>query len=276
MEQTHPEKRGRGRPRYDQQEQEAAATFRRIGAGFRLERDRSAPLWVQLRNQIEDAIRDGGLAPKSRLPSEQALCEIFDISRPVVRSAISALASEGLVIKIPRKGLFVAGPRLETGFITSNFSVFSDMTARGHDVTVKTFDFRKTAADLTEQRVFGLPESGQVIRIGRVYYTDGNPLTFTQISLPAHRVPGMETLDMENQSVFGTIRTRYGLSPHRAERWFTAAMPSDEAVELMGVPASEPMIWIESIAYDADGGPLEFYRAFYNSAVSRLHITIGP
>lgn len=39
-------------------------------------------------------------------------------------------------------------------------------------------------------------------------------------------------------------------------------MPDEQAVDLMGVSPADPMIWIESLAYEADGSPLEFYRAF--------------
>lgn len=210
------------------------------------------------------------------MPSEQALCTILGVSRPVVRAAIGALAADGLARKIPRRGIFVGSPKPETDFITSNLSVFSDMTARGHDVTTQTFEFRRTAPDLKEQQFLGLAETGSVVRIGRVYAIDGQPITCTYISLPGHKVPEFEHQDIENRSIFGTLRDRYGLAPTRAERWFAASMPSDEAVSMMNVSPADPMIWIESVAYDADGSAIEFYRAFYNSKVARIHISIGP
>lgn len=266
--------RGRGRPRYDQEDSAAALAFQKIGAGFVVDRADSVPLWVQIKNHIAEAIDRGDLAARSRLPSEQALCEMFAVSRPVIRSAISALSAEGHVIKMPRKGMFVAAPRTETDFITSNLGVFDDLTAKGHEVSVKTFEFRRTAPDEDEKRVFGIPDSGTVIRIGRVYYSDGKPITLTHISLPGHKVPGMEKLDIENRSVFETIRRQYGLTVQKAERWFTAEMPNGEAIEVMGVPPDAPLIGIESIAYDPDGSPLEYYRAFYNPAVARIHVLI--
>lgn len=269
------QKRGRGRPAYDEADSSAADNFHRIGARFVLDRDEPAPLWIQLRRQIENAIKGGDLAPYSRIPSEQALCAIFGVSRPVVRAALSALATDGLAVKIPRLGMFVGASKPETDFITSNLSVFGDMAARGFEVTTKTFEFRRTRPDSKEQQALRLPETGSVVRIGRVYSIEGQPTTCTHISLPGHKVPGFEHLELENKSIFAELRDRYGLSPKRAERWFAAAMPSDEAVELMGVAPTDPMIWIESVAYEADGSPLEFYRAFYNSNASRIHISVS-
>ena len=268
--------RSRGRPRYDEADGFAADVFRRVGAGIVLSRDGPIPLWRQLGDQLETVIRQGDLAPHSRIPSEQALCEIFGVSRPVVRAALSALASDGLAVKLPRKGMFVGTPRPESDFITSNLSVFDDMVARGHKVTTKTFEFVKAPADAKEREALGLDEDGDVVRVGRVYSIDGEPITCTHISLPAHKLPGFEELDVEGKSIFGLIRERHGRRPHRAERWFTAAMPDPESARHMGVGTDQPMIWIESVAYEADGTALEFYRAFYNSAAARIHIAIGP
>jgi GntR family transcriptional regulator len=263
----------RGRPRYDDEDSSATISFRRIAAG-NLDRGEMAPLWVQLKNRIQTAIENKVIEAQSRIPSEQALCEIFDVSRPVIRAALSALAAEGFVIKIPRKGMFVAGQRREVDFMTSNLGVFGDLTAKGHTVTAKTFEFYRDRPNETEKRVFGIPDEGSVIRITRVYSSDGNPITLTHISLPGHKVPGMEKLDIENRSVFQTIKEQYGLTVKRAERWFTTQMPTEEAMARMGVPSNMPLIAIESIAYDHDGAALEYYNAFYNSAVARIHLKI--
>lgn len=266
----------RGRPRFSDGDQ-AVEQFRAL-AMQTLERADGVPRWIQLKNCIEEAILSGSLPPQSQIPPEQALCEIFEASKPVIRAAFSALAAEGRIIKMPRKGMFVANVRSrppETDFITSNLSVFGDMSARGYRVSAKTFDFRRDLPSEAEQRIFGIPENGSVIRIGRVYYSDDQPLTLTNIVLPGHRVPGMEKLDLENRSIFGTLKEQYGLTARKAERWFTAEIPPDEVLERMGLPKGHPLIAIESIAYDHEGMPLEYYRGYYNSAIARIHIRIG-
>jgi GntR family transcriptional regulator len=265
----------RGRPRYDQEDRGAAEAFKKIGKKLVLDRDDARPLWVQLRNRIEEAINTGLVAANSRIPSEQALCEFFGISRPVVRAALGALSSNGRVVKIPRKGMFVAPPREQVDFMGANLGVFDDLTAKGHVVSTRTFEFFRCPPNEKECRVFGIPREGSVVRIGRVYLSDGVPITLTHISLPGHKVPGMESLKIENRSIFQTIRAQYGLTVQRAERWFTAALPTKEESERMGVPPNTPLISIESIAYDAEGAPLEYYQALYNSSLARIHVAIN-
>lgn len=52
-------------------------------------------------------IRDEGLAPGSRLPSEQAMAEHFGVSRTVVRDAIALLKADGLLETRKGSGAFV-------------------------------------------------------------------------------------------------------------------------------------------------------------------------
>lgn len=266
-------KRRRGRPRNESEDTESAAVFRRIAKVSKLKRSDTTPLWIQLKNAISDAMLKKDLVPSARLPSEQTLCEMFGVSRPVVRAAIAGLAAEGHLARVPRKGIFVSLPRTETNFLTSNVSVHSDLTARGHNVTSKAFEFRRCEPDDAERRVFGIPKGGTVVRIGRVYYSDGKAITNTLISIPGHRVPGFELLDIEGMSIFEILKEKYGLVSKRAERWFCAAMPDAEVAKLMGIPMTVPLISIESIAYDPDDIPLEYYRAYYNSAVARIHVS---
>ena len=55
-----------------------------------------------------EQIRSGRLSPGAQLPVETELCEVFDVSRTVVREAIARLRSEGLVIPRQGKGVFVS------------------------------------------------------------------------------------------------------------------------------------------------------------------------
>ncbi|KIX16291.1 GntR family transcriptional regulator [Paracoccus sp. 228] len=266
-------KKTRGRPRND--DKAAVDVIRRISKSGNIRRDLDTPMWVQLKNALSEEIGRQTLKPDMRLPAEQTIAELLEISRPVVRAALDALSNQGLIAKVPRKGIFVTQPSSETSFLTSNVSVHSDLQARGHVVSAEAFLFERCAPDEEEQRVFSIPPDGTVVRIGRIYRSDGQPITHTLISLPGHKVPRMEMLDIQGRSIFEILNTHYGLTARRAERWITAASAHDEVAARLEVLPGHPLIWIESIAYDAFDMPLEYYRAFYNSNVARIHVSTG-
>ena len=64
---------------------------------------------------ISDNIDNGNLRPGSKIPSENELCEKFDLSRQTVRKAIALLADEGLLDSRRGSGTYVADQRAVEG-----------------------------------------------------------------------------------------------------------------------------------------------------------------
>jgi len=62
--------------------------------------------------EITDAIVDQRLAPGTKL-AEEALADLFSVSRTTVRAALQRLSAEGLVIIKPNRGAFVFKPTIE-------------------------------------------------------------------------------------------------------------------------------------------------------------------
>lgn len=69
---------------------------------------RSAQLSGQIAKTLRDAIANGAWAPGARLPTERELAEHFDVSRPVIREAMTVLKHDGLVTSRQGAGAFVA------------------------------------------------------------------------------------------------------------------------------------------------------------------------
>jgi DNA-binding FadR family transcriptional regulator len=68
---------------------------------------RQSKLADQLYEQILERIVSGGLAVGGKLPSESQLGELFSVSRPVVREALSRLRADGVVISRHGSGSYV-------------------------------------------------------------------------------------------------------------------------------------------------------------------------
>jgi DNA-binding GntR family transcriptional regulator len=64
--------------------------------------------WVQLTEHIRAQIASGELAPGAKLPSTAELRREHGVSEMVVRNAMIALKTEGLVYGVPGVGVYVA------------------------------------------------------------------------------------------------------------------------------------------------------------------------
>ena len=67
----------------------------------------SNKLYIQIYNQIHDAIVNGVYKVGDKLPSEKEFCTMFNVSRVPVREALCALELNGLVDSIQGVGVYV-------------------------------------------------------------------------------------------------------------------------------------------------------------------------
>lgn len=65
------------------------------------------PGYLQIADDLRQQVADGRLAPGDSLPSIAQLCQRYEVSSGVVKSAISVLRTEGVVIGQQGKGVFV-------------------------------------------------------------------------------------------------------------------------------------------------------------------------
>ncbi len=66
------------------------------------------PAYRRIMEFIRERIEKGDYGPGDRIPSENELARIFNVSRLTARRAIEKLADEGLLIRVPGLGTFVS------------------------------------------------------------------------------------------------------------------------------------------------------------------------
>lgn len=64
------------------------------------------PLYIQLEAEIRQALREKKYLPGDRLPSEEELCEQYQVSRITVRKAIQQLTDQHILEGVEKVRLF--------------------------------------------------------------------------------------------------------------------------------------------------------------------------
>lgn len=67
------------------------------------------PLYIQIQEYFKNLIGSGALSAREKIPSEKELMEEFAVSRITVANALTQLAKDGWIYRIPGRGSFVAG-----------------------------------------------------------------------------------------------------------------------------------------------------------------------
>ena len=71
------------------------------------------PGYQVLFNSLYENIANGTWRPAAQIPSERELCDLYQVSRTMVRQALLNAERRGLVMRVPGKGTFVAHQRIQ-------------------------------------------------------------------------------------------------------------------------------------------------------------------
>lgn len=240
-----------GQERQVMQDQAAQRFVERIGS---LESD-SAPLYLQLKRLIQDAISSNLLRAGEALPPERDLADTLAISRVTVRKAFEGLVDAGLLVRRHGAGTFVA-ERVEKNFAAiSSFS--EDMLARGrtpHSVWLSRAEGLVTPE---EAMALGLSPGTAVFRFTRIRYADDVSMALEYSTIPAWALDGAEAVAESLYSALGDKR------PVRVLQRLRAVLFRPDQAELLGINAGSAGLEIERRGYDRDGRTVEFTRSYY-------------
>ena len=113
-----------------------------------------------------------------------------------------------------------------------------------------------------------------MLHLRRLRVVDGTPWLLVDTTLPQERFPTLARANLENRSLYEHLRRHFGVEPAGADRWISAVVPSAPDADLLALKAGQPVLAIESVAWDADGIPFEHYQALHRSDESRFYVGI--
>ena len=221
-----------------------------------------APLYLQLRKSIEDAVRSGQLGPGDALPSERDIAIRADVSRVTVRKAVQDLVRGGILVQRHGSGTFVA-PRV--GRVEQSLSRLTsfteDMARRGMSVRSTLIERGLFQPSPDEMMKLGLSADEKVARVSRLRIADDTPLAIERASLSATVLPDPGAV---GASLYAALE-RTGNRPVRAVQRISAANLGEVDAGLLDVAAGSASLNIERISYLASGRVVEFTRSIYRA-----------
>ncbi|MCB6178560.1 GntR family transcriptional regulator [Rhodobacter sp. Har01] len=232
------------------------------------------PLWFRVKSSLTALILDHGLEPNARLPSEAELCQQFQVSRTVVREALSQLVNEGVIYRLQGKGAFVRARRDDQDFVSTAVGFSGELSDKNRIVSRRILRQAMDQPGPRVRRYLKIDESEPVVSIDRVMMVDGHPRAIVRWKMVASLVPGLESLGLETRSLYDTLSRQYGIHFARADRWIESVALADEDARLLGVEAGRPALRVESVANDERDVPIEYYVALYLTDRSRLHVSV--
>jgi GntR family transcriptional regulator len=234
-------------------------------------------LHYQIRLDLLRRIESGELPPGAALPSERELCERYGVSRPTVRQATQELVKAQVLERRRGLGTFVAQPKVRQQ-LGGLLGFTERMKREGRRPSTRLLSHRTCQAQELDEAVgtaLGLQPTDLVLQIVRKRLADDIPILLETVHVPSGRFSGIETVDFERESLYQTLRERYGVHIASLRETLDPVLLSDHEAEHLDARAKRASIRATITSFDASGRPVEHTTSVVRGDASQYYIELG-
>ncbi|WP_442487251.1 GntR family transcriptional regulator [Halomonas litopenaei] len=211
----------------------------------------ATPLYRQLANGLEAAIRSGSWRAGEALPSERNLAEALSVSRITARKALDQLEESGLIRRDRGSGTFIR-PSMDQPL--TRLASFSDMLIqRGFSPRSEWLRRERCQPSPEENLRLGLSSNAQVSRLKRLRLADDVVMAVEESCLPVTVLPDPMAVDV---SLYQWLE-QAGRPIVRARQQVTAVNADGELAGLAQVAEGQALLKVTRLGYLADDTPAE-------------------
>ncbi len=226
------------------------------------------PLYMQLVQQIEQAVADGVLTPGDRIEGEPVLVNRLGISRATIRHAIDQLVDRGILMRKHGVGTQVVAANLarRSGLI----SLYDELLEGGRQPSTSLVEARVRAAPTDVAEALQLDPSSDALFLKRLRSADGRPFAIMRNWLPVG-VLSLDDFDPETEGLYEALR-KVGVSADVAHQSVGAAAADEDESTLLDLPVGAPVLTMSTTSYVGLGQPVEFGQHTYRPDLHRVEM----
>jgi DNA-binding GntR family transcriptional regulator len=228
------------------------------------------PLYHQVAQGLEDAIRSGELPPGTKLDNEIDLANRLNLSRPTMRKAMDQLVRAGLLVRKRGVGTQVVGTQVRRSLELT--SLHEDLRRSGGAPGTDVLDFSVVPAEAEVALLLGLEPGDEVYHLVRRRSTDGEPLALMENWIPR----GLCELTREQLATEGlySLMRGQGVNFQLAHQRVGAVGADDFQSEQLEVEPGAALVSMHRTAMDDIGRPVETGRHVYRADKYSFELTL--
>ncbi|MCB9450493.1 MAG: GntR family transcriptional regulator [Anaerolineaceae bacterium] len=240
---------------------------------YKIDSTKPVPFHTQVYQALENIISTS-LQPGDQLPGEPRLCDLFGVSRTVIRQALDQLLRDGLIVRIMGKGTFVAEPKINEALIGRLTGFHENMVEQGYTPVSRVLQQKIIPASTKVARNLNLAVNTAVIAIERLRFVKGIPIQLVTSYLPYALCEPVLQADFTQQSLYGYLREICHLRIASGKRMIEAVLATEEEAALLAISPGAPLILIDSVSFLENGTALEYFHAVHRSDRARFEVNL--
>jgi len=241
-----------------------------LGLFMDLDRSGPIPLYFQVAQRIESAIRNGDLPAGSRMENEISLGNRLGLSRPTIRRAIQDIVDKGLLVR--RRGI---GTQVVHGQVTRGVeltSLYEDLERSGRKPRTELLALATIKADAKVAENLGVPVGSDTLYMRRVRYADKVPVSILENWLPAEFID-IDAQSLNEHGLYRVLRSR-GVTMRVAKQKIGARKAHGDESDLLDIDKNSALLTMDRTAYDDSGRAVEFGHHCYRPDLYSFEVTL--
>ena len=232
------------------------------------------PLYHQLKEIFLEKIVNGEWQPGEVVPSEEALCTQYGVSRGPLRQALGQLVREGLMSRKQGKGTWVLPPKIELG-LGGLYSFTTLIEQKGlMKASTRLLSLDTTLATGGVASKLALTDGEPVVKMRRLRLGEDEPLILETVWVPEQICPGLTEAELESAPLYTILSTRYGVPLLRANQFFEPVVADEYEAEVLRIAKGAPVLLLQNITYTTRDQPVVLSKAIMRGDRVRYYVEL--
>ena len=207
---------------------------------------------------LEWYIQENHLKPHAKLPGERELCELWNLNRSTLHSAIQELVEEHILYSEKGAGTFVAPPRLERN-LQDGKSTTESMRSTGYFLWTEVLESRVEESDAYISKKLRIPAGSKVFYLRRLRMRGNTPLMIETSYINYEYCEGIESRSFSETSLY-QILEGMGVAMDSGEESVSITYATQEEAKLLKVEPDQFLYYVSGHIDDREGNPIEFFK----------------
>jgi len=237
-----------------------------------VQRQTGVALWRQIADRIREAITRGAYDETGMVPPETALAEQFGVNRHTVRSALAALAQEGIVRAVQGRGTLIERRERLNFPISKRTRFTTGISGQARETRGFLLAAAEESADAEIARWLKMRVGDAVIRLETTREADKRPVSRATSWFPAARFGDIAETYRKTESITKAFAL-LGLQDYvRATTEITAAHADAGDIADLELTPGAILLITKAMNTDLDGVPVQY--SITRFAADRVQFTI--
>jgi len=213
------------------------------------------PLYVQLRDLLQQKIASGEWRPYEQIPTEEELVREYGIARTTVRRALSDMVQRGLLYRKSGRGTFVREREVHY-HLRRSVSFSQDILSKGMKPGARLLSAKIDRAEDAIAAAMNVPVGTPMVHIVRLRLADAHPVLINDLYLLCKDCPSMEKrpeLLAPQSSVYEMMSRDYGIQIAHLKGYIRPVIASKYEARLLEIPVDSPVFKTIVVGTNAEG-----------------------